>query len=394
MPRQRDWITSERPKSFDEIIMPKAMKTAMDKYVKSDEWPKATLITGKFGSGKTTIAQVMAAYMASRKVESGRLDWDSDPTCLAIKNETWDRDVILLDGTQLSADDVRLKIESFLATPSFRDKRKVIIMDELQDLSSQAVKALLKVSESSRKGYHLIFTAMSKLPKEGGALESRCQKWKLPLPTVTEIYTYLGKMCVRLELTKEPGVPKEFFGKGLEFISQNCQYSFREALNLLEQCFDGMVFTPEEIKSNFNIVTYEDTLATVKHLCYGRIDEPEVFDTIVCKDKEDKFNLFYKIIGDAEVYRVFGRYHMDDEKWKDRELKELSGGPYFDLVRDTYMEIARLGGTYVKQGDYLILMSRIIDKIKSGSRPRLREEETPQVSKSETKRRRVQSEGN
>lgn len=359
-----DWYIYARPRSFDDVVLPTPFKRYLDKCVKEDEWPRATLLLGKYGTGKTTVAQIMAAYMCSRKVENGQLDWENDPTCVSIKEERWDRDVILLDGTQLSADDIRTKLEQFLSTPSFRDRRKCIILDETQDLSNQAVKALLKVAEGYRKGYHVIFTAMSKLPKEGKALESRCKKWNLPQLEVKDIYQYLGKVCQDQGMTKDASVPKEFYTKGLEFIAQNCDYSLRTAINFLEQSYKGLIFTPDEIKSNFNIVTYEDTLASIKLLAKGAVDDPVVFDTIVCKEKEDKFNLFYKIIGDAEVYRVFGHYHEDDEKWKDRDLAELSSAPYFEWVRDSYVELAKLGGVYVKQGDYLILLSRLVERIR------------------------------
>ena len=87
----------------------------------------------------------------------------------------------------MSAQDVRDAVEKFTATRAIRDRNKVIICDEAQALSKEAVEAFLTVTQNPKPGFYFIFTAMSKLQgTKAGALQSRCKVWKMKTPQVDD----------------------------------------------------------------------------------------------------------------------------------------------------------------------------------------------------------------
>jgi DNA polymerase III delta prime subunit len=267
---------------------------------------------------------------------------------------------------------------------AFRDAAKVLIIDETQDLSKEAINSCLRLTESPQKGIHYIFCSMGRDLKGGDlskALVSRCKKWKLKDPTVDDIYLYLIKVALSKGLVTAAGksvdaaIPDAFWTPTgvIRRIVENADYSYRRALQLLEQAIEGELYTIEDLNETLDLGSYDEMLTTVKKLADGLIDDV-VVDTITGTKYQDDFALIYKIIGDAETVRVLGRLSSDErDAWKATQPKAIAAAPFFPEVRDAFKEIAKLNTGYLRRGYWQMQMATLVETINAKRHNPLRE---------------------
>ena len=373
-----DWFIVDSPKTLDDIYGQSTIVKFLKECQKKNVFPKSTFFQGQFGSGKTALAKIMAKSIACKcKNENGE-PCNECPTCKAIDEETFNRDVIYMNAEEMGAQEVRDKLEQVLKFPATRDAAKVIICDETQALSKEAVDAFLSATQSPRKGYYFIFTAMDKLKgSKSGALQSRCKSWKMKIPTFGDVYEYLGKICIKKGLTKETTIPKEFFTEGLKFLAENSEYSFRKAIQMLEQCYTTRIFTKDEMKETLNIVSQDDAVKALIDIASGNLSQI-AWDAINGMDYQDKFPLMLAIIGDAQAVKAFGTKFIENEElWKWNDKIVLGNAPKFDELRNGLMELA--SKAYVSRGEWKIVCSKILS---SAQKMEHLKETTPKVGRS------------
>ena len=261
-----DWFITDAPRQLSEV---KSQDTIVKYYTKkfaSGSMDKNTMFLGQFGSGKTVMAKILAKSLVCKELDAAGNPCDKCAACQAINNETYNRDCLYVDAEKMSAQDVRDAVEKFTATRAIRDRNKVIICDEAQALSKEAVEAFLTVTQNPKPGFYFIFTAMSKLQgAKAGALQSRCKVWKMKTPQVDDTYMYLASIAQKKNLIADKSVPPEFWTEGLKFIAQNSEYSFRKGIQMLEQCYEGRIFTQKEMEETFGLVSYDDAVAALKY---------------------------------------------------------------------------------------------------------------------------------
>lgn len=368
-----DWFITDAPHTLDDIYGQDVIVRYLKAKQKSGVYDKSTFFQGGFGSGKTAIAKILAKSIACKNKNENGEPCDVCPTCKAVDDETYNRDVIYMNAEDLGAQEVRDKIHDVMQFPATRDAAKVVICDEAQALSKEGVEAFLQATQSPKKGYFFIFTAMDKLKGgKAGALQSRCKVFKMKMPTIDEMYQYLGKMCIKKGLTKDASVPREFFTEGLQFIAQGSEYSFRKAISLLEQCYTGRIFTVDEMKSLLDVVPIDDAVRALNDIANGKKTKL-VWDVLTDTDYNDKFSLMLAIIGDASLMKQFGEMYVEqEEKWKWRDKVALSKAPYFDDLKNGFMMLANKA--YLTRGEWKIVCSDILSKAGAVQAPaRLRE---------------------
>ena len=366
-----EWYINDCPTTLDQVWGQDLIVKYYKERLLKNSFDKSTLFIGQFGSGKTVMAKILAMAIATPekdKDEFGNPNLDC-LTCRSVITEKFDRDIIYIDAEQMSASDIRDVVSSFVATPAMRDANKVLICDEAQALSKEALEAFLTATQSPKKGFYFIFTAMSKLQgAKSGALESRCKKFRMAEPSPRDAYLFLADKCKKYGLVSDPEVPKEFFGESLQFIAENCQSSYRLALQMLQQTYDAKVWDTPTMAKLFAISSEENVRLMIKNLSHGIIDET-VWNCITGKDFNDDFPLFLKIVSDASVYRAFGGKYIDsDDKWRWDQAIDICNGPYFDLVVSAAEQMS--AKPYMKRGDWQIVMSKLVTQILQPSQTR------------------------
>ena len=349
------WGIDMRPLYLDSLYGLDNVKTYFHTRIEQGkEFPTSVLLSGRFGNAKTTTAKILAAMYTCRHTKpNGDPCWEC-PDCLAIKDETWNRDVIQLSGTADNKGSIVDKVTDFMLSPPMRGKRKVIIIEEAQALSPAAIDAFLKVTETPRKNFHFIFTAMARIPNP--ALMSRCSKFNFVPFSTKDILFYLKEIMEKSNLWKDESIPNEFRTKGLLTIASNSDGSLRAALNTLEQCLDMKAFTPKEIQDSIGLIDQATFLEAIIGLLDGKTS-PDIAETLFNGQHDEQFGLLLKIISDACALKTFGTFPAENDYFREQAAR-LGSHPNFALLKE-YTNKLNDGRAYLRKSDYITWISEL-----------------------------------
>lgn len=240
-----------RPQSFDEVVGQTHIVKTLQNAIKLNKVAHAYLFCGPRGTGKTTLAKIMAKA----------LNCENGPTinpcckckvCEGIAKGTIS-DVIEIDAASNNgADDIRALRDGVKYLPS--DARyKVYIIDEVHMLSNAAFNALLKTLEEP-PSYVVFILATTEPHKLPNTILSRCQRFDFQSLTIPELERRIT------EVTNEEGT--KITDEAKAEIASSAEGGMRDALSLLDQVISYSV--NEEI-------TVEDVLAVNGNVGYKDI---------------------------------------------------------------------------------------------------------------------------
>lgn len=214
-----------RPQKFSEVVGQRHIVTTLQNAIRLNKVAHAYLFSGPRGTGKTTIAKILAKAL---NCESGPAI-EPCGTCFLCEGITKGTipDVVELDAASNNgADDIRVIRDSVKFMPSVA-RYKVYIIDEVHMLSNAAFNALLKTLEEPPK--HVIFILATTEPyKLPATILSRCQRFDFQAITDNEIFNRLNVVCKaeNINATEE----------ALGLIAQSAEGGMRDALSLLDAC--------------------------------------------------------------------------------------------------------------------------------------------------------------
>lgn len=358
------WSISMRPHTLNDMYGQDHIKKYFYNLTKSGKpFPTAMLFQGQFGGGKTTTAKIVAQMLVCKNPKENGDPCCECPACKDIIDETFNRDNVLqIDGGQASKDEVIDKITDFVSTPAWSGGNKVLILEEVQELSVKAKNSLLKTLEKPVKGIHYIMTSMEDLKASG--LTSRCQVFKFPPANVQALMMFLADTMEKVpykdsNLWDSDDIPAEFKMEGLKAIAESANGSYRMAMQMLEQCVEADIFKPDEIQSKLGIVSTSTFLNLLMSIMSGT--QPlNVFNTLIEGDYNANFNLMFKVISDAECYRVFGVAPGNNEFFN-KQAKTLAEHPNFSQVKFAFCEFAQNHQAFIKKSEYVIFISNLFD---------------------------------
>ena len=222
-----------RPQTFDEVIKQNHVTQTLTNAIKSRRVAHAILFTGPRGTGKTTVARILAKAMNCKE---GPTPIPCN-TCRSCREITSGNavDVFEIDGASNNGvEQIRSLRENINYMPA-HSPNKIYIIDEVHMLTISAFNALLKTLEEPPSHVMFIFatTEPHKIPI---TILSRCQRYDFKLIDIESISNHMKDICSKehIDITEE----------SLMLIAREAGGSIRDALSLLDQimaCSEGTI---------------------------------------------------------------------------------------------------------------------------------------------------------
>lgn len=214
-----------RPDDFTDVKGQEHIVTTLTNQLKNDRVGHAYLFCGTRGTGKTSVAKILARAVNCQEPVDGSPCNQCD-TCREILSGT-SMNVIEIDAASNNGVDNIREIRDEVAYRPAKGRYKVYIIDEVHMLSAGAFNALLKTLEEP-PSYVIFILATTEVHKIPVTILSRCQRYDFRRITIDVI---AGRLAQLLEVE---GVQAE--EKAVRYIAKAADGSMRDALSLLDRC--------------------------------------------------------------------------------------------------------------------------------------------------------------
>ena len=339
-----------RPQDFDEVVGQEAVVRTLRNAIERDQIRQAYLFAGPRGTGKTSLARILAKCLNCEQGPTATPDKTCN-SCRTIAAGT-SLDVIEMDAaSQRGIDDIREIREHVILQP-VEGRHKVYILDEAHQLTDAAFNALLKLIEEPPP--HLVFVfCTTELSKMLSTVRSRCQTFLFARPRLAD----LTKLLRRVADGEKIDAPDA----ALSLVARSARGSFRDAVSTLDQlsaATDGQI-----------------TVQAVLQLL-GAVEEEALFricDLVVDRDTAGLLNFIEEL---AEQGQDLGRLVTDLLEHLRHLMLVQHLGEVPDSVPATPEARERLQAQANQLGEpdvmrLIDLLALAVDDVRQGGDPRL-----------------------
>ena len=256
MPEVPSLYRRHRPRTFSDVVGQDHVVRTLRNAVTQDKVHHAYLFVGSRGTGKTSMAKILAACLncAGTAERSGPTvePCGTCDSCVSIASAS-SLDVIEMDAaSNNSVDDIRDLRESVVYAP-VSGRHKVYILDEAHMLSTQAWNAFLKTLEEPPPNTVFVL-ATTEASKVLPTVVDRCHRFDFARPTVEQLAAVVKRVAQAEQIAIAPDA--------VVLLARHATGSFRDALGTLEQLVTYAGTDPDDASASLHIAT-EDVLAVL-----------------------------------------------------------------------------------------------------------------------------------
>lgn len=275
-----------RPDNFSDVKGQEHIVTTLKNQIMAGRIGHAYLFCGTRGTGKTTVAKLLAKVVNCEHPVEGN-PCNECRMCKGIAAGTT-MNVIEIDAASNNGvDNVREIVEEVRYSPT-EGKYKVYIIDEVHMLSTGAFNALLKTIEEP-PSYVIFILATTEVHKIPVTILSRCQRYDFKRITIDIIADRLQQLMIAEKIEVEE--------KALRYVARVADGSLRDALSLLDQCISFYLGKK---------LTYDNVLEVL-----GAVDT-QVFARMLVQIRERDVSACIRLLEEIESSgRELGQFTID-----------------------------------------------------------------------------------
>lgn len=266
-----------RPDTFNDVVGQKNIIQTLSNSILNDKITHAYLFTGPRGTGKTSVAKILAKIVNCEALD-GVTPCNKCNSCMQIINKQ-NTDIIEIDAASNNGvDEIRDLREKVGLVPAF-GKYKVYIIDEVHMLTTAAFNALLKTLEEPPK--HIIFILATTEPhKIPATILSRCQRFDFKKISENDICDRIKYICTEEKI--------KISDDAIKLISKLSDGGMRDSLSLLDQLtsYTTEQITGTDVHNVCGTITNDEICVLLTQI--KNKDVKSVFTNIQTYDSEGK----------------------------------------------------------------------------------------------------------